>query len=388
MSRTERGDGAVLLWHRPAMIRALTLAALFAITPALAQEAPPPDSDAAGGGVAPSAPPPLSAEEQEAAAFRAFLRGLRPQAIAAGVQPGTFDREVADLILDPRVIRADRGQPGGGATGAPSGTINFAPYRRAHVDAVRIGRGRQRYGSLRPKLAAIEQKTGVPEQIMLAIYGHETGYGTFTGNYDILRSFATLAYEGRRRALFTAEFIDTLKLIDRGFPRSVLKGSWAGATGYPQFLPSVYLRLATDGDGDGRADIWRSEADALASIGNYLINGGWKPDVPWGVAVVVPSTFDRAGLVSPLASPRCPRVHAHLSRWLTIAEWRAKGLMVAGAPVPADTELATLIEPDGPGQTAYLLTTNYQAILDYNCSNFYGLSVGLLADEVARPAVE
>lgn len=368
--------------------RILIAASLFA-TSALAQEAPPPDADQSAANVGPSAPPPEPSEEEKAAsAFRTFVTGLRQQALAAGVNPQTFDREVSDLSFDPKVIRADRGQPGGGATSpaTPSISINFAPYKRSHVEPIRIGRGRQRYVSLRPQLAAIEAKTGVPESIMLAIYGHETGYGTFTGNYDILRSFATLAYDGRRRALFTAEFVDTLKLIDKGFPRSLLKGSWAGATGYPQFLPSVYLRLATDGDGDGKADIWRSEPDTLASIGNYLTNAGWKPNVPWGVAVVVPSTFDRTGIASPLASPRCPRVHVRLSRWLTVAEWRAKGIMLAGTPVPADDELATLIEPDGPGQTAYLLTTNYQTILDYNCSNFYALSVGLLADEVMRPA--
>jgi lytic murein transglycosylase len=363
------------------LIAALALLAM----PAWAQEAPPPDSDLSTATETPAAPPEPSEAEKAAAAFRTFITGLRPQALAAGVNPQTFDREVSDLSFDPRVIRSDRGQPGGGAIGAPSASINFAPYKRTHVESVRIGRGRSRYASLRPSLSSVEAKTGVPESIMMAIYGHETGYGTFTGNYDILRSFATLAYDGRRRTLFTAEFIDTLKLIDKGFPRSVLKGSWAGATGYPQFLPSVYLRLAIDGDGDGKADIWRSEADTLASIGNYLNNAGWKPNVPWGVAVIVPSTFDRTKLASPLVSPRCPRVHVRLSRWLTIAEWRAKGIMIAGAPVPADTELATLIEPDGPGQTAYLLTTNYQAILDYNCSNFYALSVGLLADEVMRP---
>jgi membrane-bound lytic murein transglycosylase B len=370
------------------MIVRRAFTALFLIAaPLAAQEPPLPDAvDQASAQAAALPPPEPSAAEREAMAFRGFLLGLRTQAISAGVSPQTFDREIADVTFDPRVVRADRGQPGGSAQGAPSGSINFAPYKRTHVEPVRIGNGRSRYAGLRPKLAAIEGKTGVPEQIMLAIYGHETGYGTFTGNYDILRSFATLAYEGRRRALFTTEFIDTLKLIDKGFPRSLLKGSWAGATGYPQFLPSVYLHLAVDGDGDGKADIWRSEADALASIGNYLSNAGWKPGPPWGVAVVVPSSFDRTTLASPLTSPRCPRVHSRLSRWLTIAEWRAKGIMIAGAPVPADTELATLIEPDGPGQTAYLLTTNYQSILDYNCSNFYGLSVGLLADEVVRPA--
>jgi lytic murein transglycosylase len=224
----------------------------------------------------------------------------------------------------------------------------------------------------------------VPESIMMAIYGHETGYGTFTGDFDLLRSLASLAYEGRRRDLFTHELIATMLLLQRGIPRAELKGSWAGATGYPQFLPSMYMRLAVDGDGDGRIDIWRSEPDALASIGNYLLNAGWKPNVPWGVAVRVPQGLDRAAIASRLTSPRCPRVIQRHSRWLTIAEWRQRGIVFVGSRLPAETEMASLIEPDGPNATAYLLTTNYRAILDYNCSNFYGLSVGLLADAVAQ----
>ena len=129
---------------------------------------------------------------------------------------------------------------------------------------------------------------------MIAIWGKETGYGTIMGNFDLLNSLASLAYEGRRRALFTGEFVATLRMMERGFPRSTLVGSWAGATGHPQFLPSVYIRLAIDGDGDGRADIWRSQLDALASIGNYLRNAGWQPGIPWGVAAQVPLALDRS----------------------------------------------------------------------------------------------
>jgi lytic murein transglycosylase len=219
--------------------------------------------------------------------------------------------------------------------------------------------------------------------VLVAIWGHETSYGAVTGDFDLLNSLASLAYEGRRRQLFTEEFVATLKMLERGFPRSQLKGSWAGATGYPQFLPSVYLRVGADGDGDGRADIWRNQTDALASIANYLSNAGWKPNVPWGVAATVPASLDRGRLGTRLTAPRCPRVHERHSRWMTIGEWRRLGIVPQGR-APADSELASLLEPDGPGRTAYLLTTNYRTILDYNCSNFYALSVGLLADAVAR----
>lgn len=327
---------------------------------------------------------PAAADTDADSSFRAFLSGLRGRALAAGVRPATFDSAVAGLTLNPRVIQLDRGQPGGNPANPSSAIPPFAPYKARHVDADRINRGRQRYRDLRPQLARIEQKTGVPESIMMAIYGHETGYGTFTGDFDLVRSLASLAYEGRRREFFTVELIATLQLLDSGIPRSRLKGSWAGATGYPQFMPSVYQRLAVDGDGDGRADIWGSEADALASIGNYLVNAGWRPNVPWGVAVAVPASLDRDAVRPLLRSPRCPRVHERHSRWLTIGEWKRLGVRIAGSPAPADSELASLLEPDGPGRTAYLLTGNYRVILDYNCSNFYALSVGLLADEVAR----
>lgn len=318
------------------------------------------------------------------ASFAAFLASLRPRAETAGVSRATLDAVLPTLTFNPRVIELDRAQPGGNPNAPAAAIPRFAPYAARHVDAERINRGRARYRELRPRLAAVEARTGVPESIMLAIYGHETNYGAYTGDFDLLRSLASLAYDGRRRELFTEEFIATLLLMERGVARARLKGSWAGATGYPQFLPSMYMRLAVDGDGDGRKDIWSSEADALASIGNYLVDAGWKPNVPWGVAVRVPPSLDR-GALRPLAtSPRCPRVHDRHSRWLTVAEWRRLGIMIVGSSPPADSELASLLEPDGPNATAYLLTGNYRAILDYNCSNFYALSVGLLADAVER----
>ena len=218
---------------------------------------------------------------------------------------------------------------------------------------------------------------------MVAIFGHETNYGAFSGNFDLIRSLATLAYEGRRRTLFEPELIATLRMLDQGVPRARLIGSYAGATGYPQFLPSVYLRLARDGDRDGRIDIWANEADALASIANYFVRAGWRKSEPWGVPVTVPAGFDRARIANRTRAARCPRVFARLSRWMTMAEWRALGVTPQGRTLP-DTAMATLLEPDGPGRTAYLLTSNYRVILDYNCSNFYALSVGLLADAVVN----
>jgi membrane-bound lytic murein transglycosylase B len=313
--------------------------------------------------------------------FQAYLESLRPKARAMGISDATMNGVFPGLTLNPRVIELDQSQPGGSFD---SPIPAFEPYRVKHVDAARISRGRTAYVANRARLQRIEQETGVPEQIMVAIYGHETNYGSYTGDFDLVRSLATLAHEGRRRALFEPEFLATLKMLDNGVPRSRLVGSWAGATGFPQFLPSVYLKVAKDGDGDGRADIWTSEADALASIANYFVVAGWRKGQPWGVAITVPSGFNRASVASRTNAARCPRVFNRHSRWLSMAEWRKLGMVLQGAAWPGDTVLATLLEPDGPGKTAYLLTSNYRAILDYNCSNFYALSVGLLADAVAR----
>ncbi len=313
--------------------------------------------------------------------FRGYLPTLRTQAERAGVSARTIDSVFPTLTLNPRVVELDRAQPG--APNNPNAIPAFFPYERQHVTPDLIARGASRYQALRPRLADIERRYGVSPGVIMAIFGHETSYGAVTGDFDLLRAFATLAYEGRRRQLFADEFVATLRLIDRGYPRSQLVGSWAGATGYPQFLPSMFLRLGVDGDGDGRSDIWRSQADALASIGNYLNKAGWKPRVPWGVRVSVPASLDRARIANATNSPRCPRVHERHSRWMTVGEWRALGVAPSGAYL-ADTEMASLLEPDGPNARAFLLTTNYRAILDYNCSNFYALSVGLLADAVTR----
>jgi lytic murein transglycosylase len=326
-----------------------------------------------------AAPSQAQVPDQRETDFQGYVQLLAAKARSEGVREQTIQTMTSGLTLNPRVIALDRAQPGSASTATPPA---FAPYRRTHVDAARIGAGRTMRVNVEPLLPGLEARYGVPGKILLAIWGHETNYGRYTGDFDLARSLATLAYEGRRRDLFAAEFIAVLKMADRGIPRERLTGSWAGAFGNPQFLPSMYLRLAADGDGDGDRDIWTSRADTLASIANYFRDAGWRTGEPWGVAARVPDTLRRAGVVSPLASPVCPRVHARHARWLTVAEWRMRGVEPL-API-GEGVMASLIEPDGPGQTAYLLTGNYRVILEYNCSNYYALSVGLLADEIAR----
>lgn len=329
--------------------------------------------------------PPLSAPATaqigagERVPFDAYLELLKARARAEGVSEVTVERMTAGLTPNTRVIQLDQNQPGSATT---RGYPPMANYIATHVDAARIGGGRAVYSQHRDLLSRIEREYGVPGSIIIAIFGHETSYGRVTGDFDLARSLATLAWEGRRRDLFANEFVALMKIADRGFTRSQLVGSYAGAFGNPQFLPSVYLRLAADGDGDGRTDILTNRADTFASIANYFRDAGWRTGLPWGVRAAVPTGFDVGAFRTRLAAPQCPRVHERLSRWMTVAEWRAVGVAAQGGL--ADDTMVSLFQPDGPGTRAWLLTDNYRAILEYNCSSYYAMSVGLLADEIVN----
>ena len=314
--------------------------------------------------------------------FDSYKAYLMQRARSEGVREQTVRAYVPGLQLNRRAMELDRAQRPT-SSGNDNSFPPLAPYIREHVTSSLISRGQSRYSSYWPYLSRIYMTYGVDPAVLMAIYGKETSYGAITGSFDLLESLASLAYEGRRRQLFEGEFLSALKLVDAGVPRSRLIGSYAGATGYPQFMPSVVLRLRADGDGDGYADIWNSEPDALASIANYLRDAGWKAGVPWGAAARVPYNLNRAAIQSTLRPTRCPRVFQRHSRWMTVREWRSLGVVPVGKALP-DNELAFLMEPDGPNGTAYLLTNNYRAVLDYNCSNFYAMSVVLLADRIAR----
>lgn len=325
---------------------------------------------------------PLSAGPAQAQGnmgFDAYLQLLIARARAEGVSEATLQRMTAGLEPNYRVISLDRNQPGSSSgTGYPP----LAPYIASHVDNARIRGGRSARANWSDTLRAIEHEYGVPGEILVAIWGHETAYGAVKGGFDLSQSLATLAWEGRRRELFAGEWVALMKVADKGYSRSELKGSWAGAFGNPQFLPSVYLRLAADGNGDGRADIMNNGADALASIANYFRDAGWREGQPWGVGATIPAGFDVAAYRTRIDAPSCSRVHERHSVYKTVGEWRDLGVRPQRAI--ADDVLATLFQPDGPGTPAWLLTSNYRTILEYNCSNYYAMSVGLLADEIAN----
>jgi lytic murein transglycosylase len=362
-------------WHLTLLAGTALALASCATPPAKPVVLPPP---------APTAPPPLTPQPPPQApvgAFGAWLDGYRAAAKARGVSPATLDAVLSGMTPSDRVIELDRAQPGDSGSAA----ARFDTYLARRLDASRISGGTAALERSNTPLATAYAKSGVPAGVVLGIWGMETSYGRVTGDFDIVRSLATLAWEGRRRTLFTKELDAAVDIIDRGLAtRSQLRGSWAGAMGQPQFLPSSFLSHAVDGDGDGRSDIWGSEADTIASIANYLSRNGWQRGQGWGFAVTVPSNFDRDTVRNPEKPKTCIRPLERHSKWLPASEWQAKGITTTAAwPDPATP--MSLIEPDGAGQGAYLTTANYRAILAYNCSNFYALSVALLGDAIVTP---
>jgi len=323
---------------------------------------------------------PLSADETESD-WPQWLAVYRAAAGARGISPATLDNLLTGLTPNDTVIRLDRSQPDSATSTTPA---TFANYLERRLNAARISAGKTAAARVAPQVAGIEARHGVQAEILLGIWGMETSYGRITGNLPLVQSLATLAWDGRRAALFTKELDALLEIADKNLATpDQLRGSWAGAMGQPQFLPSSYLTYAIDGDGDGKANIWTSEPDTLASIANYLKANGWQPGLTWGMAVNLPQGLDRAPLKNPEIPTSCIRPLAVHTKWMPAKDWQALGLTAAKAFPPADT-MMTLVEPDGAGQGAWLVTSNYRTLMTYNCSNFYALSVALLGDELSN----
>lgn len=295
--------------------------------------------------------------------FNGWLDDFYVKAVAAGVQPALLDRELAGLTPDPRVSALDALQP---EFSRPVGD-----YVRGVTSEGRIAMGRARRAAV-TAFGAIEQSYGVPRDILLGIWAMESGFGAQQGDMDIIRSLASLAAAGRRRAWAEGELIAALNIIGSGeIPRSRLKGSWAGAMGQTQMLPSTYIDSAVDGDGDGKRDIWASSADALASAAHLLAKGGWQKGEGWAREVILPAGFDYGLSEGPQEPPD----------W-----WKAKGARRADRAAWSSADSAapcTLLLPSGAPGPAFLALPNHFAIRRYNNSLAYALGVGLLADRFA-----
>ena len=295
------------------------------------------------------------------------LDTLWPAAHARGISRSVFDRYTADFVLDPEVVRL--------ATSQPEHVKPPGAYISDLVTPERVEIGRTLAAKHASTLAAIEQAYGVDRHVLLAIWGVESAYGTSMGSRSVVRSLATLAVADQRRAPFwRSELIAALRILQDGqtAPEAFV-GSWAGATGHTQFIPSAYAAHAVDFDKDGRRDIWGTVADALASTANYLRTSGWSASAPWGFEVTLPPGFDYSW-----SAPGRPQA---------LSQWLAAGVRVPAGPANLQLGLSLqLVLPAGAQGPAFLVTKNFRAILRYNNATAYALAVGHLATRIAGGA--
>jgi peptidoglycan lytic transglycosylase B len=319
---------------------------------------------------------PVSAVPEVRPSFRDWLADVRTEALSRGVRP-----EIVDLALTnvteplPVVIERDRAQA--------EAVLPLETYIARQLSPTRVRTGRQMYTKHRPLVDRVAAQYQIPPHTIVSIWGAESNFGRFSGVRATIDALATLAWDPRRSTLFRGELFQALEILNRGdIGIGDMRGSWAGAMGQPQFMPSSYLKYAEDFDGDGRRDIWRSQGDIFASIANYLKGYGWTPGQLWGREVTVPKAA--AGRIAADVARSAGIGRCLASRDMTVrlplSEWRAMGIQATnGRALPDSDQPAALVS----GKTRHFLVySNYDVLLAYNCAHAYALSVALFADQL------
>ena len=314
--------------------------------------------------------PPLAVfdETEHSQKFARWVAEFSTSARAAGIDEATLQIAFDGVRFLPRVIELDRAQP--------EFTRTVWDYLDSALSAQRIARGQDKLLQLRPEVDAIAARYGVPTEILFAIWGMESNYGSYVGDIATIDALATLGFEGRREEWARGQLLAALKILqNRDIDRAQMIGSWAGAMGQTQFLPSNFLAYAVDADGDGRRDIWGSVADVMASTANFLARSGWQAGQPWVLEVRLPPGLDFARADADVRQPA--------------SLWANEGVQAMdGAPLPALEDSSILLPASARGP-AFLVGPNFRAILRYNNSTSYALAVGLLAQKLAgSPAVQ
>jgi membrane-bound lytic murein transglycosylase B len=346
----------------PGSQRLAALVALLLVA-GCATKAPKPQPPPAPAVSIPIAPPPPAGARSGDAKFDAFLAEARVTARAQGITDATFDAATAGIAPIAAIAAMNANQP--------EFSKPVWSYLDSAVSARRIKDAQYRLTQYGDVLARIEASSGVPKEILVAIWGMETDYGSDTGGFNLFAALATLAYDGPRAEYARPEFFAALRLYqEQHYPLSEMVASWAGAFGQTQFTPTTFFKYATDGDGDGRIDLWQSAPDALASAARLLSSQGWKTGQPWGYEVQLPPTFLYEMADADTLKP--------------IAEWRALGVTTASGDVlPDAADNAGILLPAGARGPAFLVLPNFGVILKYNNAASYALAVGLLADRMA-----
>lgn len=306
------------------------------------------------------APPHATAADKPA--FDVWLRDLQREAAEKGIGKATIDSALVGLKPIPRVIELDRRQP--------EFTLTFQQYMDRVVPQSRVEKGKQRLNENRALLERVSKKYGVQARFIVAFWGIETDFGRVTGGFPVIAALATLAYDGRRSGYFRKELMYALEIVDHGhIGAKEMMGSWAGAMGQAQFMPSSFKSFAVDGDGDGRIDLWTNKADVFASAANYLARSGWRGDETWGRPVKLPEGFDTGAVGAKVRKP--------------ITAWQAMGIRrLDGGDLPKRDLKAAIVLGDGKTGPAFLVYDNYHTILKWNRSIFFAVAVGSLADRI------
>lgn len=299
------------------------------------------------------------------AEFAVWLKDFMADAKKQGISSKTLDDVFADIEPIDRVLELDRKQP--------ESTITFDQYIAKVINNARIENGIANYDDNSALLKEVSAKYGVQPEFIVALWGVETSYGNNMGSFSVPHALATLAYDGRRSDYFRGELINALKIIDEGHIGAwEMVGSWAGAMGQCQFMPSSFHNFAVDHDGDGKRDIWTTQADVFASIANYLSSSGWKGDEGWGIPVALPAKFDAA--------------LADIKQEKSISEWNALGVMqMHGSALPSNPEKGSVIfVGQGADARPYLVYNNYKVLLKWNRSRYFATSVGILSEKIKQ----
>jgi len=300
--------------------------------------------------------------------FAQWMSDFRVEAKERGISDRVLDAALGNAKPIKRVVELDRKQP--------EFTMTFQQYLNKVVSATRVKKARKLLKEHDKVLTAVSKKYGVQKRFIVTFWGVETNFGQYLGSFNVPHSLATLAHDGRRSAFFRKELINALTILEQGhIEADKMKGSWAGAMGQSQFMPSSFLSYAVDWDGDGKRDIWSTKADVFASTAYYLKNAGWRDDITWGRKVVLPSGFALNGKgAEALAKDKVK---------LRLPQWSAAGVKSAdGSALPKANLKARLILPSGVAGPAFLAYSNFESILDWNRSNYYALAIGSLSDQL------
>ncbi len=317
-------------------------------------------------------PAPIPAVAPLPPPFAEWLTGLRAEAEARGIRPEILDQALTGVEPVAQILERDQAQP--------EFTLDLDAYLRRRLTPAMVRTAQQMYSKHRSLLKRVGAEFGVDPRIVVAVWGLESNFGRFAGVRPTIPTLATLAYDPRRGPMFRAELLHALEILNRGdIDITRLKGSWAGALGQPQFMPSSYLQFAQDFDGDGRKDIWTSLPDVFASVAYYLQQHGWTAGASWGREVRIPAASRARIDAIPRRDAGC-RAERLMTAPAPLASWRRVGVRtVSGGALPGGDIPASLLPA---GRRSFLLYGNYDALLAYNCAHTYTLSVGLLADRL------